>query len=383
VWRQGVIEDGGPPWEAEHATDALARGTTYTYERLYQRFRTWCQANHLAPFPVTVWAFVEFARALCVDPVSTGGRASTASSARRGAVLKTWSATVSNLHKFRPNDQPQASVSGRLALAILTRNHNGGPRGKRPLFDPAVLTLHLARVRRPILAAWQSATQSGTLQPVGRPGDTPSHLTTLALEALRGRAVALLALRLAARPSDLASRGWEHAILSPTGLTVSFAGVKDDPRGSSESIDVAPASQPDACPVVALRDYAHALRCVWGPGATEAPRPLFQHVSQLRTRKLSADTISNTMQAALESAGIHDTPAAAYRASVVTYALARGAQLHTVLHLTRHASLETLIRHYAHALSSSAHTDLFLGLGSREQAPSLVGPHVPLPHPPP
>jgi hypothetical protein len=184
--------------------------------------------------------------------------------------------------------------------------------------------------------------------------------------ARRDRAIVLVALATAARPSDLASRDVQHLRRVPGGAELSFAGSKDDRRCRKPPVGIAALPDtPGRCPVRALGEH---LGEQWG--AQRRPRqPLFCKADPRGTERLGAERVAGVMKEALGAAGLPGT-AKSYRSSVATAVARAGATWTEVRGLTRHRSLDVLLDHYVQHAPSQERTMLALGLWVRRGAPA-------------
>lgn len=173
----------------------------------------------------------------------------------------------------------------------------------------------------------------------------PEHLAKLdrkspwkGIRHVRNRAVLLLGLAGAMRRSEIAALNKEDLTLSKEGLRVLIRKSKTDQRGEGQTIGIPFGADPLFCAVQAIRTW-----CVRGRIASG---PLFRSLQRAGTHtrvteeRMAPDDVAWIVKEAVAALGLDAELYAGHslRRGFVTYARKAGADLHSIMRVTRHTS---------------------------------------------
>ena len=162
--------------------------------------------------------------------------------------------------------------------------------------------------------------------------DALSHTPT----GLRNRAILLLGFTGAFRRSELAQLDVNHLLIDELGMVIRMDRSKTNPYGEVEEKAVSYASEPDYCPVLALRQWLGVIGRDQGP--------LFVRIrkgERVTDQRLSDEWVNLLVQQQLGE----PYTAHSLRASFVTIAKANGADDLEVMNQTKHRTT-TMIQRY-------------------------------------
>jgi integrase len=90
---------------------------------------------------------------------------------------------------------------------------------------------------------------------------------------MRDKALLLVGWAGALRRSEVAALDRKHAVFTPEGVQLTITSSKTDQEGQGELIPIEPASNPDLCPVAALRAWLCAYQSLIDQAPTELAGP--------------------------------------------------------------------------------------------------------------
>ncbi len=190
--------------------------TKRAYEGDWKRFEGWCaQWGHraLPASPQVVILYVTY----LADPERPGG-------SQKPATIERAMAALSHYHKVRGYVPPRQSIHVQQHI----RKVKNTLRMARDQAPP-LLVRHLEKI-----VARMPATEQ---------------------LVIRDKAILLIGWAGALRRSEIAALDRKHAIFTPEGVQLTIASSKTDQEGQGELIPIEPASNPDLCPVAALRAW--------------------------------------------------------------------------------------------------------------------------------
>lgn len=279
----------------ELVNSARAPRTMLDYDADWRMLREWCEQAGLT-FPPTH----DEAITLYVTYLIECGH-KVASVTRRIASFRFW-------YRHLGLAIPDLSVARRV-LSGARRELRQKPKQARPLTKEQLQTLCKALGSRPI--------------------------------GVRNRAAIVLGFASGMRRSEIAALRMEDIEFVAEGIVVHIGRSKTDQEGIGRTIGVF-RGEAEPCPVEELQAWL-ALR-----GADSGP--LFCAFSQrtmLRDRGISGKVIHYAVRRAVAAIGLEPKPYSGHtlRASFVTEAVARGAELGSIMKVTGHKRIETLLRY--------------------------------------
>jgi site-specific recombinase XerC len=194
--------------------------TRRAYEGDWKRFEGWCALWGHRALPASPQVVILYVTYLA-DPERPGG-------SQKPATIERAMAALSHYHKVRGYVTPRQSVHVQSHIRKVKNALKMAPEQAPPL-----LVRHLEKI-----VARMPATD-----PV----------------ALRDKALLLVGWAGALRRSEIAALDRAHAVFTPEGIQLTIATSKTDQEGHGELIPIEPGTNPDLCPVSALRGSARAL----------------------------------------------------------------------------------------------------------------------------
>jgi site-specific recombinase XerD len=296
---------------AEHS---VAEATQKAYFVQWGRFVEWCEGQHTTALPAAPLTVATY-----LNERATGGASvSTVNQAR---------CAIGKIHEWAGEDNPTKQSPVPVVVNSIRRRDGTRPEKK------AAATLE--EVREMV-----EATPPAPGEPTPDPSDDRSAYATH-LRGIRNRAVLLVGFATACRRSEIASMELGHVSEVDGGLEILIPDSKSDQTGEGITKGVPHGSDPDTCPVRALRR--------WTDAAGEPPRtgieegPIFRPVRNDGTvppRGVTGQTIRNVVTAAADRAGLDDPKSYAghsLRSGWITEAARRGAPLALVQKHAGHA----------------------------------------------
>lgn len=280
----------------DYAGQAKAPATLRAYRSDWQHFTTWCAARELQPLPAT--------------PHTVALYLSDLAAARKASTLQRRISAISQAHQAAGHDSPTQTAVVRSVMAGIRRVKGTAPAQKAP----AVTDL----LRRMV----------ATL-PAG-------------LLGIRDRALLLIGFAGAFRRSELVSLDAGDVELTDDGLVVHLRRSKTDQEGAGRRIGIPYGSNPDTCPVRALRAWLEASGIAAGP--------LFRSVNrhgQLQPGRLCDKAVALVVKRAARAAGLDPARYAGHslRAGLATAAAAAGVSERSIMAQTGHRSVN-MVRRY-------------------------------------
>jgi len=279
----------------EFAAAAKAASTLRAYRADWRDFCEWCEAHQLACLPAAP-------ETVALYLTDRAGSLKTASLARRLT-------TINRAHQAAGQPSP-ASMQNAVVSEVwkgIQRRKGTAQLGKKPL-----LTMDVRRIVMEL------------------PRD---------LEGLRDRALLLAGFAGGFRRSELAGLRVEDLESTPEGFVVRLRRSKTDQEGQGRPVALPYGSDPQTCPVRALR--------AWMEGAGITNGPLFRAVGRtgsVRDRPLHADSVGFLVKRAVGRAGLESAEYAGHslRAGLATQAAMNGASELAIMKQTGHRSLATV-----------------------------------------
>jgi integrase len=166
--------------------------------------------------------------------------------------------------------------------------------------------------------------------------------------AIRDKALLLVGWAGALRRSEIAALDRQHAVFTPEGLALTIASSKTDQEGHGELVPIEPASNPDLCPLRALRAWLEYLDSA--PVTSEA---LFRktYFGGLRAERIEDREINEVVKTWARKADIApDQPGVQFsghslRAGFITTAAQAGRAEWQIMGHSRHKSYESFRRY--------------------------------------
>ena len=216
--------------------DGTPPNTRRAYEGDWKRFEGWCALwghRALPAAPQTVILYITW----LADPERPGG-------SQKPATIERAMAALSHYHKVRGYVTPRQSVHVQQHIRKVKNALKVTPEQAPPL-----LVRHLEKI-----IARMPATD-----PI----------------AVRDKALLLIGWAAALRRSEIAALDQRHAVFTPEGIQITIAHAKTDQEGHGELIPIEPASNPDLCPVAALRAWLATGELGGAADSTQLSDPLF------------------------------------------------------------------------------------------------------------
>ena len=279
----------------EFAAAAKARNTLRAYQADWSDFREWCEAHQVAAMP----AAPETVALYLTDRAAT---LKTSSLARRLT-------TINRAHQAAGQPSP-ATMQNAIVSEVwkgIKRKKGTAQHGKKPFLTPDL---------RHIIA------------------ELPQDL-----RGLRDRALLLAGFAGGFRRSELAALQVEDLETSPDGLIVRLGRSKTDQEGQGRAVALPYGSDPQTCPVRALR--------TWLDRAGITAGPLFRAVDRrglASDKALHADSVGYLVKRAAGRAGLETMEYAGHslRSGLATQAAMNGASELAIMKQTGHRSLATV-----------------------------------------
>jgi integrase len=279
----------------EFAAAAKAGNTLRAYQADWGDFREWCEAHHfmsLPALPHTVALYLTD-RAATLKPSSLARRLT----------------TINRAHQAAGQPSP-ATMQNAVVSEVwkgIKRKKGTAQRGKKPFLTPD-LQLIVAEL----------------------PQD---------LRGTRDRALLLAGFAGGFRRSELAALRVEDLETTPDGLIVRLGRSKTDQEGEGRPVALPFGSNPQTCPVRALRGWLEQVGIAAGPVFRSIDR--FGRVS---VKGLHADSVGYLVKRAAGRAGLETVDYAGHslRAGLATQAAMNGAGELAIMKQTGHRSLATV-----------------------------------------
>jgi site-specific recombinase XerD len=282
----------------EFAAAAKAGNTLRAYQADWRDFRDWCEAHRFTPLP----ALPHTVALYLTDRAAT---LKTSSLARRLT-------TINRAHQAAGQTSP-ATMQNALVSEVwkgIKRNKGTAQHGKKPFLTPDL---------RRIVA------------------ELPHGL-----RGVRDRALLLAGFAGGFRRSELAALRVEDLETTPDGLVVRLGRSKTDQEGQGRAVALPYGSDPQTCPVRALR--------AWLEQAGIGAGPVFRAIDRfglVSVRALHADSVAYLVKRAAGRIGLETAVYAGHslRAGLATQAAMNGASELAIMRQTGHRSLATVRRY--------------------------------------
>jgi len=203
----------------EFEREGTPLNTKRAYEGDWKRFSAWCSDWGHRALPASPQVVILYVTYLA-DPERPGG-------SQKPATIDRAMAALSHYHRVRGYVSPRQSVHVQTHVRKVKNALKLAPEQAPPL-----LVRHLEKI-----VARMPATE-----PV----------------AMRDKALLLIGWSGALRRSEIAALDRSHAVFTPEGIQLTIASSKTDQEGQGELIPIEPATNPDLCPVAALRAWLEA-----------------------------------------------------------------------------------------------------------------------------
>lgn len=303
----------------EFQRDGTPKNTRRAYEGDWQRFSNWCQAwghRDLPTSPQVVILYVTY----LADPERPRAERSRAGGCKPATIDRAVSA-ISHVHRSRGYVSPRESVHVRSHVQKVKNVLKTAPEEAPPL-----LVRHLEKI-------------------VARmPATVPV--------ALRDKALLLVGWAGALRRSELAALDRSDATFTPEGLMLRIRSSKTDQEGHGDLIPIEPATNPDLCPIAALRAWLECTGHATG-GATEAlfQRTYFGSLDDVTWARIPDREINDVIKRWARTAEIDpDQPGVAWsghslRSGFITAAAQAGRPEWSIMSHSRHKTYESFRRY--------------------------------------
>jgi integrase len=287
--------------ELEDAADAFtaaakSAGTRKAYRQSLATFWTWCASVGRSPFP----ASPDTVRLYVVHLASVG---------RKLATIDRALAAISKAHRVKGLDSPTRSGLVGEVLAGM-RRQLGAPQRQALAFEP----VHVLRI---------------------------VHGLPVTTRGLRDRALVTLGFCGGFRADDLARLVVEHVTDDGKGLVVNVPRSKTDQAGDGRLVGIPYQSDPDGCPVRAVRAWITAAGLTAGP--------LFRAVDRhgkVSPTAMHPNRIGKAVTRMARDAGLGDGFGGhSMRAGFCTTAARNGRGERAIMAVTGHKSADTLRRY--------------------------------------
>ena len=302
------------PEALSYAVASRAPQTLRAYRADLEHFGQWCSARGLATLPATTATVADYV----ADLAST----------YKPSTISRRLAAISVAHKVAGLESPTRSAAVRAVVTGVRRTLGTAPEQHAPA--------GIGEVRR-MVARLDLATTVG----------------------LRDRAILLVGFALAARRSELVALNVADLADKEAGLVVSIRRSKTDQEGRGTERALPYGTDPETCPVLAVRAWLTVAGITDGPVFRRIDR--WGHIGAGMTGEAVADIVKRSAAAA----GLDPARYSGHslRAGFCTTAAARGATERAIARQTGHAVnspvLRTYIRH-ASTFTDNAATDLGL-----------------------
>ena len=212
--------------------DGTPANTKRAYEGDWKRFEAWCTLWGHRALPASPQVVILYITHLA-DPERTGG-------SQKPATIERAMAAVSHYHKVRGYVPPRQSVHVQQHLQKVKNALKMAPEEAPPL-----LVRHLEKI----------VSRMPATEPI----------------AMRDKALLLIGWAGALRRSEIAALDRKDAVFTPEGIMLTIRSSKTDQDGHGERIPIEPASNPDLCPVAALRAWIENAGIDWVFYGGESP----------------------------------------------------------------------------------------------------------------
>ncbi len=280
----------------DYISQAKAENTVRAYRADWNDFFTWCSAHGLPAMPA--------------DPRTVTLYLSHLAATHKASTLTRRISAVSQAHQLAGLKSPTHAAAVRALMAGIRR-----AKGTAPAAKAAALTQDI----RAMVAAL----------PAG-------------LLGARDRALLLVGFAGAFRRSELVGLNVDDAQFTADGLVVTLRRSKTDQEGEGRKVGIPYGSNPETCPVRALR--------AWIDGSGITAGPLFRSVNrhgQIQAPRLSDKAVALVVKRYASAAGLNATNYAGHslRAGLATSAAIAGASERSIMNQTGHRST-TMVRRY-------------------------------------
>jgi len=235
-------------------------------------------------------------------------------SERPGPILLIASAAIANMYKGRAD--PTKDEMLKLLKQALIRINTKKPRLVTPVFPVDQLCQYLRTL-----------------------GDN----TTMPIDQLRSKTMALLALVGLFRPSDLAKMTADLVTISDSSIAFINWGGKTDKSRDGLPTTITCADDPVLCPVKAFQSYfsrtAETRNSI-------GKQPIWFSLVKGDLKGLSADRVAKLLKTTLENAQIDEVTARSFRTTGASAAIKAGADPDLIMKLGRWKSSEVFFKHY-------------------------------------
>ena len=276
-------------------TDSRAPSTRLRYRWGWENFSAWCEAHSVASLPATPETVALYV-------------ADRARSVKPGTIENEVSA-IARAHFTASHASPCTHIVVESVMAGIRRRHGMKANQKA--------ALRLVDLRRMLLAL--------------RPG----------LIGLRDKAMLLLHYAGAFRRGELVGLDVGDLEFRADGLVVTVRRSKTDQESAGEQVPISAGSNPETCPIRALRAWLAAASVVAGP----VLRSVSRHGAV--GGRLDGKEVARVIKIACVSVGMDETRYSGHspRAGLVTDAFAASVPRHVIRRTTRHKSENVLIQY--------------------------------------
>lgn len=278
----------------DYASAARADSTLDTYVKHWNAFRAWCAAHGCNALPASAQTLLLYLAARAEEGL-------------RPATLSVTMSAIAYEHERAGAPTPTTHLDVKKTWRGIRRRLGTASRKKEPLSE--------AELRRMIEAL-----------PAG-------------LIGLRDRALILLGFAGGFRRSELVALQHDQLRFVNQGLEALVARSKTDQEGQGHVKMVAYGSDPETCPVRAVKDWL----ALSGVSAGAVFRPISRH-QKLGPRALTGHAVAIIVKRAAAAAGLStpDLSGHSLRAGFVTAAASGGADYPSIMDQTGHKSLNTV-----------------------------------------
>ena len=336
IWRESLLKQGWSERAATQMPFELASSTLGLYNRLLTKLKVFCDSYNCSFPPDKEADFVEF---LCVIADSSD---------KPKSQLNCTMAAASKLYKALnlPNVTMMDTVKG--FVTALVKSQTSQPRLRSSVMPVSAFTQ--------LFSAWPDNEE-------------------LAIGKLRMKALALLALTLMLRPSDVAPKAVKFDPVSHSATTIVFSvnhicfnddgslsatffGIKNDTDQSGSEVKLPPTKVKRLDPVGTLRCYVERTAAIRSQSSDNAVfLPL-----QAPFHAIKASTISTILVDAIKEAGLEGQgySAKSYRPTGATLAIGSGQSPEIVMKVGRWKTASVFYGHYVHTQTPATFTEAIL-----------------------
>jgi integrase len=294
--------------------------TRRAYEGDWQRFSNWCDTwGHRAipAAPQTVILYVTY----LADPERPRAARSRAGGCKPATIDRAVAA-ISHVHRLRGYVSPRESIHVRGHVQKVKNVLKTAPEEAPPL-----LVRHLEKI--------------------------VAHLPATEPLALRDKALILVGWAGALRRSELAALDRSDAVFTPEGLMLRIRSSKADQEGEGSFIPIEPATNPDLCPVDALRAWLEAADSEPNAPPRDPTSPLFlrTYYGALFGERIEDREVNDVIKRRAARASITpDQPGVTWsghslRSGFITAAAQAGRPEWQIMSHSRHKSYESFRRY--------------------------------------